>query len=791
MTEAPWVTLIFDPFELYKGAGIRISDFQSEMQAFQEIDDLLRRNVQLETVVPKTYIISAASVEHFGSYRGLNRVKIESITPRTCVCEVLGTELSELPEWLTDDDIVKWHLLDSIPPDVMADGNWPASIAFWLIPGITGVATLDKWFYLVGNSEDRFRENYRGDPVSTWIQERFSERAAIEISSRETVSYLTSELARSVSPVVFANEWLRRKACLPLTRPSDENPLQLVDLDHESPRVRAVAERLPLTFPLPSRLHQEVSQLFCKAIQHRRINELHRLSETIQLLNAVWDGIPEQIESWLDILPRGLDKNATDHLSSLPGFQASDLLQQVVEWYQPPETVPAWSGLNDDAEGWVAAYSTYIRSCFLRRDLNEARDPAIGFGRWLKDHHAVSFDHRSYRYSRVAESVQKALRLGRTIVLVMIDALPTHLVSDMIRHVAKELQEEPTRNSFVFAPVPTITDVCKVAILTGKHPRDCRGNLLSQLQQAYGLEPKHVQLAANWQDAGGTPIEPDTRLIVYRDNRIDDHVHNLASYREMLEGSKGVFLGIAKLLSRWSKDIRYIHQESPLILVTADHGFTYGPAPGQETTGNRALDGTHRCVVVQGVPDEADIADESVTLIDKDTFHLRSTYLAARGRYFGKGTPAGWRMSHGGLLPEEVLVPFVEWFGEEESTLWPTVSFPEGFMCEENRLVLKIDIRNPHGLTTPEGSMILIIPSECFRKTMPLPSLAAGVSTILKIEFTTTSPPEGSELPVEVIMKSRKKTSREPVERPQRFLVQRTRLLVEKTIEQADFENMF
>ena len=53
-----------------------------------------------------------------------------------------------------------------------------------------------------------------------------------------------------------------------------------------------------------------------------------------------------------------------------------------------------------------------------------------------------------------------------------------------------------------------------------------------------------------------------------------------------------------------------------------------------------------------GKPEDSDLQDESVTFLDRETFHLRGGYLVVRGRTLGRGTMSGWALSHGGLLPE-------------------------------------------------------------------------------------------------------------------------------------------
>jgi len=230
----------------------------------------------------------------------------------------------------------------------------------------------------------------------------------------------------------------------------------------------------------------------------------------------------------------------------------------------------------------------------------------------------------------------------------------------------------------LFAPVPSITSVCKMAVLTGTLPDQCGADLLAALSRTYRLNGAEVQLSASWQDAERLRLAPATRLVVYRENRIDEQLHHTGSYRVLVEDSSRVLLRVAQLVARWVTDFRCLHQALPLALLTADHGFTYGPPPGQETQSHRPLNPTHRCVEIEGAPSAGELSDGSLTFLDQERFHLSRSYVAARGRYFGTGTASGWALSHGGLLPEEVIIPVVEWFSGEPSLLWPDVAFPDG-----------------------------------------------------------------------------------------------------------------
>ena len=189
----------------------------------------------------------------------------------------------------------------------------------------------------------------------------------------------------------------------------------------------------------------------------------------------------------------------------------------------------AWQGIEDDFDGWVTDYAGYLRHCFVRRELPEVDDPGASFGRWLKEHYGVSYTHPERGYSRLARQVRESLQRGRSVVVVMIDALASHLASEAVGYLKDYLKEDPTWSSYLLTAVPTITEVCKEAVLTGWRPDQCSGGLVPLLCKAYDLSEDQVQVAASWQDGERLQVNARTRLVVHRDNQLDDQVHRPSS----------------------------------------------------------------------------------------------------------------------------------------------------------------------------------------------------------------------------------------------------------------------
>lgn len=779
------VRLIFDPFGICRTPGSRVANVASEKRAFQDIDELLRRDERFDTVNPRTYIIEAHCWEHFRSYWSVRGVAIERLSPRQQIAQQLR---ASPPDWLTDGllhswDIHKKHLLPP-PPGF----RWEPLVAEWFIEGIGGITSLVAWLRALSAAE-----SFPADALPTvrsWLVEQFMELAAGSISG-DTLNHLKAELREAQSIAACVRNWVRVTALLPLLRHGTDKVLRSAGLPAISPTAIVLAKSLPLVFPLPEPLHKEVSEQFRFALQQARRNEPQRLPDAVLALNALWDRCPEELETWLETYPQALTQEASRHLAGLPGFELNAAAARIVELYTPPQPVAAWPGLDDHFDSWISSYSRYIRQCFIRRVLpGREEDPAREFGRWLKAHPTVSFAHEVRGYPNVSRSVIRALSAGRRVILAVIDALAVHTAPEAVAYLSDALSATPSRTGHVFAPLPTITEVCKEAIISGRFPSECRGTLAAALQEVYGLRLEEILLASNWEDAERLQIQPGTRLLVYRDNRLDDRLKTAGNYRAVLEECVTIFPRIARLVARWAEDFVSYSRVSPLLLLTGDHGFTYGPKPCPSVPGAIVPEGHSRCVELPDRTTNLPPPDESVTLIDKQVFRLRCSYLAARGRVFGEAANSSWVMSHGGLLPEEVVVPIVEWFGDEAVIPWPEVTFPDGVERDFDGWVLPVLVRNGHTITITGGTVRLAFTGESGTQK-ELPRLDPGKEVKLVFALKGADLPEEQQVPIDVTLTIRYPgTAREATDTKQ-YLVPRHRKLVERTAEQAAFEDMF
>lgn len=298
---------------------------------------------------------------------------------------------------------------------------------------------------------------------------------------------------------------------------------------------------------------------------------------------------------------------------------------------------------------WTARYFRYAIGTFER---HAEPDEAVGesFARWV-----VGQQNRiiqsEYDWRVVARTVDEDLAAGNLVILCVIDALGaihTDLVELALRQRLAD-QGAPVIKP-LFAPLPTITEVGKIGVLTGLDRPTASADYEKAVRARFAghlTAPGALQIVKSWRDFRPA-LHRDTRLLVCLDNRVDDDLHQCTEFRLHRERVQAVAGQLAELIAKWLLDAAS-RGVSATILITADHGATkvsrcHAPLPAAEPVEGRLL---RVSAAPEPVPDGfAYVAANGVT----------GGWLIPYGRVaFGSAA----NLLHGGLTPEEVLIPFI------------------------------------------------------------------------------------------------------------------------------------
>ena len=148
-------------------------------------------------------------------------------------------------------------------------------------------------------------------------------------------------------------------------------------------------------------------------------------------------------------------------------------------------------------------------------------------------------------------------------------------------------------------------------------------------------------------------------------------------------------------------------------------------------------------------------------------------------------------MSHGGLLPEEVVIPAVEWFGDRAAMAWPLLTVPDGALFDRGCWRLAVRLQNAQALPVHGGTIQVKIVGGDAAVGSPLPRIEPGHHASVDVTVPGENIPEGASLAIEVTIRQRAPRTGTENERVERYQVPRSKQLVERTVEQAEFESMF
>ena len=701
------IELIHDPFSLRRNDKIIfVNSPITRKETYETIDMSLREKGEENFTL--RFIIDSPYWRQFKSaYKELPHVSLKEITPSSVLFERVKRKV---PVWLTDQLI---HDLNLNTNERIMSMN--ESWSKWIVES----------FFLefnCNNYEDWVRSAYNcktfKNPLPLEILDLLLDKIKLLLKDALTNNIEVDRIIKTLKAFPTMHQRLETLLLSPAIRPLlDQRPITNITFD------RLLAETLPLIFPLPIKLHKRVSRLFCNELKNQRIKG-SSLSATVQLLNAEWDNISEELVIWLKSNPTSLSKKAASHLSKIPIKTDCSDLHVLAKLFSPAESPNnIWMGIPS-LQTWTREYTNYLRSVFCRRQLPELwdLDPAKKFTDWMQSESVTLYNDLENSFVKVSSSVRDALSQEQTVVLCVFDAFAYHLEDLLTKHFSEELAQQPTSHESIFAPVPTITEVAKKSVATGFPPNQCPRSWESALCQAYSLKPDQILLAMEWKDIDRIQLKKKHRLILYLDNRIDDALKNQRSYFALREEVDGFTADMAKRIRHWVEDLEHLQRKKPTIFVTADHGFTFAPPPNKEGETIKTV-GHHRCVPVNNsstlkVPDH-------LAFLNKEDYHLPISYLAATKRCATQKTISGFVMQHGGLLPEEVLIPLIRWFGTEQPIQFAKVFFPKKAEQIDSKWSLLLLIKNESGVNINQLKFSICLPNQKI-ETLLISKLHAG-----------------------------------------------------------------
>lgn len=346
------------------------------------------------------------------------------------------------------------------------------------------------------------------------------------------------------------------------------------------------------------------------------------------------------------------------NLEELKDFQ--ELVAMQVEGPEPDDFQGHWTA--SEVNAWANDYLKYVKALFNREDEPDVRF-SNGFEDWVFSQ-PLRMHSQNYSWKIVSSRVRELLENNQCAALIIVDALGSVLAEDLLKSVGERLGANVIIESAnLFAPIPTLTEIGKIAVATGVDTFKLPSGHEDALWQSYGdiLKDKNaLQIIKSW-DGGSQQVSPETKLLVFLENQLDDMLHECITFSALQAQLNLVSKHVSNFLAHLF-DINGVLYKKFEVIITADHGLTrmtkISKEPNLKTFG-KVGDRVIKANKKTDCPD-------SFWAITPEGGSSNDCFFVAKNRKRLLQNPRPF--VHGGLTPEEVLIPFIRIVSKDESS---------------------------------------------------------------------------------------------------------------------------
>ena len=592
--------------------------------------------------------------KHFKTFEGMNDVlPTKYLIPRLLLAERLKIQL---PDWLNDELIVAFDLLKNV--DFVIENNQPFEAQFLMACDAELVSGNDFYVFIAA---------LKKQPAI------FAELLTIESIKTPLISHLTSlkihpdfaevfinELAKSSAIETFLENFayqqhlhfLRQKTRdygLNFALPAQTFSTDLLAALPLLPLLESQAKQLPADL-------NEILKIVARKILHKTIEPKALAEFVIADWESVWMELNLLCDESPSVMTTELLKTVGATLVVAHQYDNFDngnvvvlvggdkptplrLIEKIENYLSCSHYRPLSPNASvEDTLDWSVGYFDYCRAAFLNKQtLDESIN--VSFTEWLISQ--TSRIARSESNWRVCSAqIQNYLDSGYLVVVTVIDALSA-LNQDILLNELATLDHLTIIPDTLFAPLPTLTEIGKLAVLTGKPTHSLSNNSENALQQTYQTPLKIIK---SWDDKDADkPITEQTNLVVFFENRIDERLHDATSFEKHRADIKPIVRQLKRSIQSWLKDAAH---RDVVFFITADHGMTvtngrYSGEPLGETK-----DRIFKLKSCETLPNDFVLVNQD----SKDDYAVPKTRMGLTDAV----------LAHGGLTPEEVLIPFIK-----------------------------------------------------------------------------------------------------------------------------------
>lgn len=424
-----------------------------------------------------------------------------------------------------------------------------------------------------------------------------------------------------------------------------------------------VPDYIPIRqLPQISRGKSLVAELseYAKAYWHSQISDAIEIGDALSHMSGEFLGELEAVTRELKRKPekcnRELVLRLRHHFSLVEG--ATILLEKIEKFIPPPkprEPQEAW-GWDEWALWATQEYLPYREWVHVQKRKDPEVDRyALMYGDWLYERYPVLKNAPEPLVFGVAKRIRQLTDEGYVILWIVIDNLPwvygLRFVGEMAKHGLMARDNPDIRLSML----PSETETSKRALVGGRLTRDLHpdADYNHLLWDRWGNVIMSYE--KNKPSLDGL-VSKDATLYLYQYDGLDPIAHRFEVNRESTVQSALQFL--AKVIANAVELLR-TRFDKIIVMVDSDHGSTLIPKDAKKLDRPLSARGEkdrHRRFVVLSY--EVHLNHEDWYILRPAQFGNREIFAIARGYACVEKRPQHY--THGGLTPEETIVPHIE-----------------------------------------------------------------------------------------------------------------------------------
>jgi hypothetical protein len=752
------VQLILDYFGIDNEDALQVENSETSVNtSHQRIRQYLREQS------PSMYRIrltNPALYHRFEYLEGMEDVlPTLHLIPRLLLAEKFKTTL---PDWLSDQLIVALNLLNTPTPKTDFDG-----FAEQLLSVCATDLILGQDFYAFIHALNLQPPAFLSLLAQDSVKKRLLKRLSFDFKiNKETAELFIAQLIRHHEIQSFLITLAYQQHLFQLRGIINRYALNIALPAQTLPTPLFALSLLPLTEAQGQSLVEKFLLVLNSCVRKILAEEISAEALT-ELLFVDWSAIWTELEHLIDLSPSLINDALAQKVASFTSPQASVLAEKLS---RNTYLALAPSASVEDALTWSQGYFDYCRHAFLyKQPLDEAINSS--FSDWLVNQTARIARSKS-DWRQCSERIHEFLQADYLVVVMIVDALSAlnqELVLAELQSLA-QYDHLVLQSDILFAPLPTLTEVGKMAVLTGKPaasvPSD-QENALRETYQQFLPEPEALKIIRSWKESS-EHLENQTNLLVFFENRLDERLHDCSSFEKHCADLKPISSQIKMSIQRWAKDAMSLGRDI-VFFVTADHGMTVT----QTAYSGEPLGEIKERVFKLNAA--IDLPDGFVKIID---------YAVPKSRL--RLTPNAL-LTHGGLTPEEVLIPFITLTSKppQASKMPLEVSLAQQNCKKLSSKQWQLELSLTASLAVDSINLTLAPP---FAGKCTIDSLRANKSQILILNFSSEQDQEGLTEMTLLLTYHRAGA----YEENQKLLsVQFPASLLEKDASTQDFEDMF